>query len=100
MKITSSTVTIMSQTSIFEKHTKEETLKIWVGNERQNTNSDMLTVGKYAGMYMDALELTEAGKTLLKRDSSIEEGIESDKSVIFEIDERDKQKNAHNPENA
>lgn len=91
MRITSSTVTMSSQTSILEQHTKEETLKIWVGNERQNTGGDMLTVGKYAGMYADALELSEDGKTLLEKNPSIK-GTESDKSVIFEIDERDKQK--------
>ena len=91
MRITSSTVAMSSQASILEKHTKEETLKIWVGKERQNTGGDMLAVGRYDDMYGDALELTEEGKTHLEKNPSIK-GAESDKIIIFEIDEREKQK--------
>lgn len=93
MRITSSAVAMASKNTFVERHTKEESLKMWTGNQRPNFEGRDPAAPMRA-LQLDLLELSEEGKKLqAKQASTAATGIsEEDEYVTVELSDRDKQK--------
>ena len=86
MKIEQSAVAMASQRSYYEKTTREESLRFWVGRESPRSKGLGLQVNE-----RDVLELSEQALAMLERDNGIVRSAENEE-VIYELSEEDKQK--------
>ncbi len=86
MRISDSTVNMSSQTTTIEKHTKEENIKMWVGNIPDSSN------GSANVSEQDILDISmeSLAKQAMETDSLC--NIKKKDEVIFEISDKDKQK--------
>ncbi len=84
MKIEQSTVAMAGRYSYYEKTTREEPLRFWVGKENPGLEG-LGTVNR------DVLELSDQALAMLERDNSIVGGTDNEE-VLFELSEEDKQK--------
>jgi len=91
MRIDSSAITMSSRTNTLEKHTKDESLKVWVGDKRPDFEGGSLSFAQLSSDLTDILDLSGKGKELQASRSNGLSEVEDD-STILEISDRDKQK--------
>ena len=104
MRITDSSVSLYGASTSVEKHTKEESLKIWVGDTRPNFEGEN-RIGLFgspasqpaaqpASLPSDILQLSEEGKKALEEKMSAASNCVSccRDEEIFELDDEDKRK--------
>lgn len=100
MRITDSSVSLYGASTSVEKHTKEESLKIWVGDTRPSFEGEN-RIGLFgspaaqpAALPADILQLSEEGKKALEEKMSAASNCVSccRDEEIFELDDEDKRK--------
>jgi len=68
MKIEGSSVNMSSKTSLLETHTKEESLKMWIGNQRPNFEGRNIPMMEQPLAMPDTLEISDEGRAMLSKD--------------------------------
>ena len=91
MKIVSSNIAMSAQTRTVEKYNKEESLKLWVGNERPDFER-LSAFNRQEGIHIDSLTISEEAKHAEKVRKQEAGCVEGNDSITFEISDRDKQK--------
>lgn len=92
MRITDSSVSLYGASTSIEKHTKEESLKIWVGDARPNFEGE--NRAQPAVLPADIFQLSEEGKKALEEKMNAASNCLSchRDEDIFELDDEDKRK--------
>lgn len=91
MRIESSAITMSSREYITEKHTQEETLKVWVGNERPDFEGDSSAVST-PGALFDILEISDQAKAILIQEKEVNKVNKPENPETFTLSEEDKMK--------
>ncbi|WP_449240904.1 hypothetical protein [Desulfoscipio gibsoniae] len=101
MKIQSAAISMSSQHSYNERHVQEESLRIWIGNQRPNSGGQIALSGQLLEIETDVLEISDEAKArLLKERQMLKEQLvsqsniqrSSGENIVYELSEEDKQK--------
>lgn len=89
MKIASSTISMSSQSSYVEQYTKDESLKLWVGNERPNFEGENSLTGLNSTNVK--LDLSEEAKALMAKGNADASAV-GDSDGYTDLSDKDKLK--------
>lgn len=92
MKISSSSITMSSQSVSLEAHSKEESMKLWVGNNPNSGNSQNQGNAQVIGMPQDILELSKEAKAKLAQFTKPTDATDEVSESEFALSDKDKQK--------
>ncbi|MCX7747314.1 MAG: hypothetical protein N2645_10555 [Clostridia bacterium] len=92
MKIASSSINMSGKSSLIESYSKEESLKMWVGNQRPDFEGKNSPISGSNLKKADTLELSEEGKTLQTEGQLSAKEVDGSKDIEAELSEKDKRK--------
>lgn len=92
MRIESSLIAMSSSQLTIERHTREESLKVWVGNERPDFESRNSSALGALSINFDVLDISDQAKAMLNRGKGVNEINRPGKAETFELSPEDKLK--------
>lgn len=96
MRIDASSVNMAAKSTYIEHNTKEESLKMWTGDNRPDFEGAGIQNRQPAIRFavpIDIIDLSEEGKKALENKAKLEAGpVENDDAFTYELSDKDKQK--------
>ncbi|MCL6560411.1 MAG: hypothetical protein K6U74_16780, partial [Firmicutes bacterium] len=85
-------ISMSSKRNILEIHTKEESLRTWVGDERPDFEGLKSVSEQLPEVQLDVVELSDQAKALQAKDKGASEEVRAGQTIEIEISDREKQK--------
>lgn len=92
MRIQSSAIQMSSESSLLKSYTREEALRVWVGDKRPDFEGRGLPAGQPLNAQLDTVELSDQAKAVLTQINSQAKVNKAKKPGTIEISDKDKLK--------
>jgi len=92
VRIQSSAIQMSSESSLLKSYTKEEALRVWVGDKRPDFEGRGLSAGQLSNAQLDTVELSDQAKAVLTQINSQAKVNKAQKPDTIEISDKDKLK--------